>query len=173
MRRRLIPRLIALVLAMAALPVMGAFAAAGEEAIVEESVEENIPAEEGEEFPVSETEETITVPTTVSDPAAGYIANAMPHKTLLQAFRYSGYFLSSPTYELYDQLRSCVSDVADGTSTSTEFRISVDKLVTNTFTAEELGLETVLEVDKNGNSVFTSEAKAAAKAALMEGWSGL
>ena len=92
-----------------------------------------------------------------SDLAAGYIYNALPHRRVLRAVRPSGARLTGNDFRLYQAMREHVSSVADGTETNTAFAIS-SKVVFEKyqFTAEELGLETL--VNEEGKITLAAQA---------------
>ena len=97
------------------------------------------------------------------NPAETYITRIMPHRQTLRAARPSGLRLPEPDRSLYTTLQTCVSDVASGECSSTEFFIPYGEVFKNTFTAEELGIDHILE-----DGSITQEAKTAAMTAMLQ-----
>ena len=97
------------------------------------------------------------------DPAVVYISRIMPHRQILRVSHPSGLRLPVPDRSLYAVLQTLVSEVAAGEKTSTEFFIPYGDVFQNTFTAEELGVDFILD----GSSI-TQEAKTAAMTAMQQ-----
>ena len=112
----------------------------------------------------AEREETIVFPASGSEtaPEADYISRKMPHRIRLRVTRLSGMRLSSPSRELYLALREEVTAVAAGEQASTIFEIPYGEVFQNTYTAGELGIESILDENRK----ITQEAKDAALAAM-------
>ena len=127
------------------------------------SLAEAITAESPAE--AAEREETIVLSASGSEetPEADYISRMMPHKIRLRVTRLSGMSLSSPSRELYLALREPVAAVAAGEQASTIFEIPYGEVFQNTFTAGELGIESILDENRK----ITEAAKSAALAAMI------
>jgi len=103
-----------------------------------------------------------------ADLASAYIMNAMPHRRILRISLPSGLRLPEPDRSLYVALRTLVSEVAAGEKGSTDFAIPYGEVFKNSFTAEELGVTTIIE-----DGSITQEAKSAAMAAMLQNRSQL
>ena len=127
------------------------------------SLGEDITAESPAE--AAEREETIVVSASGSEaaPEEEYISRMMPHKIRLRVTRLSGMSLSSPSRELYLALREPVAAVAAGEQASTIFEIPYGEVFQNTYTAGELGIESILDENRK----ITEAAKSAALAAMI------
>ena len=118
-------------------------------------------------FSLTGTSEEVSVSFEASgaELASGYIFNALPHRQVLRAVRPSGAWLTGSDFRLYSALRALISSVADGTETSTAFAIPAAKVFEqDRFTAEELGLETLV----NDEGKITLAAQAAFQAKVEE-----
>ena len=133
--------------------------------------EEPVPGISGDFFGETVSEEvSVSFEAGTSELASGYISIAMPHRRILRAVRPSGARLKGSDYKLYSALRVLISSVADGTETSTAFAIpAADVFEQVRFTAEELGLETLV----NDEGKITLAAQAAFRAKVEELMAGV
>ena len=86
--------------------------------------------------------------------------------TSAQGVHDSGAALSGVNRTVFYNLKSQIASVADGSVTSTELSIPVEDLGLSktSWTAEDLGLETLIVVNEDGSSTFSDEAMAAVNA---------
>ncbi len=135
-------------------------------------VEEWIPALEEEVIFSIEEEEPCVSPTVEIGEANlldGYAAQqlyAPLQREKLRGQKTNGDKLTGRDHEAYTHLKQDIALVASGNETSTVFSYSFEDfgVTQTTWTAEELGVESIIYVDDEGNKKITSEAKTAAVA---------
>ncbi len=95
--------------------------------------------------------------------AEGFIIKTMrPQRRLFFNRTLQRSKLGEAERNLYDLLRADIEAIANGTRPSTVMEYSADAIYPQTvFTAEELGVSSILYVDDNGKAQFTAEASAA------------
>ena len=92
-------------------------------------------------------------PKDTRDPATEYIRHRLyQNRPTSRANRVAGASLAGPAQTLYTKLMADISAVANGTKTSTSFSYSLDELYPKyQFTAEDLGLSSLLEFNETAN----------------------
>lgn len=98
-------------------------------------------------------------PKDTRDPATEYIRQKLyPNRPTSRAKRAAGASLTGPAQTLYTKLMADISAVANGTRTSTSFSYSLDDLYPKyQFTAEDLGLSSLLEYNETDGCWYISD----------------
>lgn len=97
-------------------------------------------------------------PKDTRDPATEYIRQKLyPAQPMLRAKRAAGASLTGPAQTLYTKLMADISDVANGTRTSTCFTYSLGEIYSKyEFTAEDLGLSSLVEFNETDGCWYIS-----------------